>query len=89
MESSTEVQRSHQHALHHSTKEGKNKMTFTVKSEEKGRYSVSIEMDKYSDSYKVRAYENRGGQWYRIADLTKADRAKAETAFNRYAKKYL
>jgi len=64
-------------------------MTTTIRTESRNGKAVTIEAEKYSSVYHVRAYETISGVWYQIADNVQPDMKKAAAAFRRYVKEYL
>lgn len=63
-------------------------MTFTYKTEHIGRMSVSIEQEKFENTFHVRAYEEVGSQYYKRWDTVYSDEKKAMARFNRMVNEY-
>ena len=63
-------------------------MTFTYRTEDVGRFSVTIEQEKFENTFHVRAYEEVGSQYYKRKDTVYSDEKKATARFNKLVREY-
>ena len=63
-------------------------MTFTYKETKIDRYCVSIEQEKFESCFYVRAYEERGSQYYRIKENCYGTEKEANKRFNYLVRLY-
>lgn len=63
-------------------------MTFTYKSQQVGRFYISIEQEKFESVLHVRAYEEVGDWSYKRKDTVYGDEKKAMARFNKLVRDY-